>query len=140
MTSEVDNLVQRVARLERQNRQLKVVGLGIALGMAASLLTGAVKAPRTVEAERIVILDSHGRARITLGTPAFAGSATYANADDPIIWLADEKGTDRAMLASDGLYFANSRGRPTASLSSDPNGLSGLKFYGADGKVSWSAP
>ena len=41
MTSEVDNLSQRVARLERQNRQLKMVGLGIALGMATFLLVGA---------------------------------------------------------------------------------------------------
>ena len=31
MTSEVDNLVQRVARLERRNRHLKMAGLGIAL-------------------------------------------------------------------------------------------------------------
>jgi hypothetical protein len=37
MTSEVDNLVQRVASLERQNRQLKMVGLGITLGMATFL-------------------------------------------------------------------------------------------------------
>jgi hypothetical protein len=75
MTSEVDNLVQRVAKLERQNRQLKMIGLGVALGMATFLLMGAAKTPKTVEAEKIVILDRHGRARITIGTPAFAGAA-----------------------------------------------------------------
>jgi hypothetical protein len=140
MTSEVDNLGQRVARLERQNRKLKMAGLGIVLGMAAFLLMGAARAPKIVEAEKIVILDLHGRARITIGTPAFAGAAADTNPDDPMIWLTDEKGADRAMLANDGLSFANGKGRPTVRLSSDPNGLSGLKLYGADGKVSWSAP
>lgn len=140
MTSEVDNLVQRVAKLERQNRQLKVIGLGVALGMATFLLMGAAKTPKTVEAEKIVILDRHGRARITVGTPAFAGAAIGTNSDDPMIWLTDDKGADRAMLATDGLSFANSKSRPTVSLSSDTNSLSGLKFYGTHGEVSWSAP
>jgi hypothetical protein len=140
MTSEVDNLVQRVAKLERQNRQLKMIGLGVALGAATFLLMGAARTPKTVEAEKIVIRDHHGRARITIGTPAFAGAAISTNSDDPMIWLTDDKGADRAMLATDGLSFANGKSRPTVSLSSDPNGLSGLKLYGTDGKVSWSAP
>ena len=117
MTSEVDNLVHRVARLERQNRQLKIVGLGIALGMATFLLMGAAKTPKMVEAEKIVILDRHGRARITIGTPAFAGAAIDTNPDDPMIWLTDDKGADRAMLATDGLSFGNSKpDRPYASV------------------------
>ena len=44
------------------------------------------------------------------------------------------------MLNSDGLFFANNKARATVSLSSDPNGMSGLKFDGTNGKVSWSAP
>ena len=95
MTSEVDNLIQRVARLERQNRQLKMVGLGVALGMSTFLLMGAAKTAKTVEAEKIVILDRHGRARITIGTPAFAGAAIDTKSDDPMIWLTDDKGADR---------------------------------------------
>ena len=68
MTSEVDNLVQRVAKLERESRQLKMVGLGIALGIATFFLMGAAGTPKTVEAEKIVVRDRHGRARITIGT------------------------------------------------------------------------
>jgi hypothetical protein len=108
--------------------------------MAIFLLTGPAKTPKTVEAEKIVIHDRQGRARITIGTPAFAGATIGANPDDPMIWLSDDKGIDRAMLASDGLRFANSKSRATVSLSSDPDGLSELKFYGSDGKVVWSAP
>ena len=140
MTSEVDNLVQRVAKLERENRQLKMVGLGIALGIATFFLMAAAGTPKTVEAEKIVVRDRHGRARITIGTPASAGAAIATNPDDPVIWLTDDKGADRAMLANDGLSFANGKAGPTVRLSSDPNGLSGLKFYATDGKVSWSAP
>jgi hypothetical protein len=140
MTSEVDNLAQRVAKLERHNRQLKMVVLGVALCMATFFLVGAAKPPRTLEAEKLVILDRHGRARITIGTPAISGATVDVNPDDPVIWLRDDKGTDRAMLATDGLFFANSKARPTVRLDSDTNGLSGLKFYGTDGKVSWSAP
>ena len=62
------------------------------------------------------------------------------NPDYPVIWLTDDKGTDRAMLTVDGLFFANSKAKPTVSLSSVPDGMSGLKFYGTNGKVSWSAP
>ena len=140
MGSESDSLIQRVERLERQNRQLKMAGLGIVLGMATFLLMGAASTAKTVEAKKIVVLDRHGRARITIGTPAFAGAAIATNPDDPVIWLTDDKGADRAMLANDGLSFANGKAGPTVRLSSDPNGLSGLKFYATDGKVSWSAP
>ena len=44
------------------------------------------------------------------------------------------------MLTGDGLFFANGKGRPTVSLGTDSNGTSALKFYGTNGKVSWSAP
>jgi len=73
--------------------------------------------------------------------PAIAGATMDINQDDPVVWLTDEKGADRAMLTIDGLFFANAKARPTLSLGSDPkSGMSALKFYAADGKVSWSAP
>jgi hypothetical protein len=140
MTSDLDSLVQRVERLERQNLQLKALGPGIALGMAVFLLAGAAGPPRTVEAEKIVIRDRHGRARITLGTPAFAGSAIDTNPDDPMIWLSDDKGADRAMLGAEGLYFANGKAKPTVSITSAPGGPSSVKLFETDGRVSWSAP
>jgi hypothetical protein len=103
------------------------------------LLLGADKHPRTIEAEKIVLLDRHGHARLTIGTPALAGATVDVEQDDPVIWFTDDSGTDRAMLTTDGLFFANANARPTASLTSDPKG-SRLKFYGNDGKVVWAAP
>lgn len=140
MDPEIGSLAQRVAMVERQNRQLKLVGLGVALCISALLLAGADKGPRTIEVEKIVLLDSHGRPKLTIGTPAFTGATIDVNPDDPVIWMTDEKGADRAMLTTDGLFFANAKARPTVSLSSDSNGTPGLKFYGPNGKLSWSAP
>ena len=140
MTTEVENLVKRMEKLEGQNRRWRLIGLGIALCVTVLLVAGASKAPRTIEAEKIVLRDSHGRARLTIGTPAFAGAAIDVDPDVPVIWMTDDNGADRAMLTTDGIFFANGKSRPIVSLRSDSNGTSGLKFYGADGKVSWSAP
>lgn len=140
MVQEFENLAQRIEKLERQNRRFKQIGIAIALCATILLLTAANKVPRTIQAERIILLDSHGRAKLTMSTPAFSGATIDVNLDDPVIWMTDDKGADRAMLTTDGLFFANGKARPTVSLSSDPNGTSALKFYGTNGKVSWSAP
>lgn len=141
MTPEVDMLTKRVGRLERENRLLKVIGIGCAIGMAVLLLVGADKTPRTIEAEKIILRDSRGRARITIGTPEFAGVAIDMKASDPAIWLADENGTDRAILSAESLRFGNSKGKPLVALVGDPrSGRSALQFYDSNGKVSQSVP
>lgn len=137
MMLELESILQRIERLERQNRQLKLIGLGIALIVGTLLVGGAAKTPRTVEAEKIVLRDSHGRARVTISTSEFTGPAVGVRPDDPVIWLSDDKGTDRTMLTPDGLFFASGNAKPTLDLTSDPKPT--LRFYGADGKVSWSA-
>jgi hypothetical protein len=139
MRSEIETLTRRIARLERTNRWLKLIGLGVVLISMALVSMGLGRKPRTIEAEKIVILDSHGRARLTIGTPEVAGAAVAMKPDAPAIWLSDESGSDRVILASDGLYFANSHENPLVDLSSGPSQPE-LRFYGTDGKVSWSAP
>jgi hypothetical protein len=140
MLSDIEALTVRMKKLEQQNQYLRLAVLGIALAGMIVVLIGADKTSRTVEAEKIVLLDRNGHAKVTIGTPALTGATVDANPDEPVIWLSDEKGTDRAMLTIGGLFFANGKAKPTASLSSDSNGASSLKFYGTDGKVSWSAP
>jgi hypothetical protein len=137
--TEIEALAKRVQALERQNRRVKLVALGIVLGVMIVASSGAGKATRTIEAQEIVLLDSHGRAKLTIGTPALTGATVGVNPDDAVIWLTDDKGADRAVLTSDGLFFANRDAKPTISISSDPK-RSGLKLYGIDGKVVWSAP
>ena len=107
--------------------------------LLALVSLGFAGKPRTIEAEQIVIRDSHGRARITIGIPAVAGAAIGIERDPPTIWLADENGADGVILATDGLYFANERAKPLVELSSSPSQPE-LRFHGPDGRVSWSAP
>lgn len=139
MTSEIETLTVRVARLERANRRLKLIGVGVVLASMVLVSMGLGGKPRTIEAEKIVIRDSHGRARLMIGAPEVAGAAVDMRPDAPAIWLSDENGSDRTILTSDGLYLANGREKPLVSLSSGP-GRPELRFYGPDGKVSWSAP
>lgn len=139
MQSEIEALKIRLAQLERSNRLLKLIGLGVVLGSAALVSMGLGGKPRTIEAEKIVILDSHGRARLMIGTPSVAGAAVDLKPDSPAIWLSDESGSDRAILTSDGLYLANGHEKPLVDLSSGPSRPT-LRFYGPDGKVSWTAP
>jgi hypothetical protein len=139
MQSEIEALALRVARLERANQRLKLVVIGGALAAAVFVSLGLGGKPRTVEAEKFVILDSRGRARLTLGTSGRAGPAVGMKPDVPAIWLSDEKGADKTILTPDGLYLADDHERPLVDLDSGP-GRPGLRFYGPDGKISWSAP
>ena len=138
MISEIEALTVRVARLERTNGRLKVLGAALLLASMALFSMGFAAKARTIEAEKLVICDSHGRARITIGTPEVAGAAIDLKPDTPAIWLSDESGTDRAILTTDGVYLANGRRKPVAELMDGTSGPE-LRLYGSDGKVVWSA-
>jgi hypothetical protein len=88
MATEIELLTNRVIRLESENRFFKLAAVGVALVAAALVLMGAVKSPRTTEAEKIVLLESNGHARVTIGTPEFVGAAVDMRPDDPAIWIS----------------------------------------------------
>lgn len=140
MMPEFEMLEIRVARLERENRFFKLAAAGAALSALVIVSMGAVS-PKTIKAEKILLLDSNGKARITIGTPASAGAAFGIQSDDPAIWISDAKGTDRTILTSEGVYFADGRAKPTVDLSGGARpGMPSLKFYNPDGTIRWSAP
>ena len=105
------SIEERLNRLERQNRKFKAGFAVFALLFGALVLMGQVPKNRTVEANKFVLLDSQGRARVTIGTPSSSGIAVGLRPDEPAIWITDEKGQDRAILNSDGLRFADQRGK-----------------------------
>lgn len=135
MKLDVDSLAVRVTKLERENYWLKVFMLTGMIASAAVVSFGFTDKPRTIEAERIIVRDNRGRPRIIFGTPEVVGAAVDMKADTPGIWLTDDNGVDRAILSIDGLYFANSRSRPLAELTTE-----GLRIHSPDGKVVGSAP
>jgi hypothetical protein len=139
MRSEIEGLTVRVARLERANRRLKLISVGVVSASMALISMGLGGKPQTIEAEKIIIRDSHGRARLMIGTPEVAGAAVDMKPDAPVIWLSDGNGSDRTILTTDGLYFSNGHEKPLVNLSSGPIRPE-LQFYGPDGKISWSAP
>ncbi len=54
------------ARLERQNRWMKVGGVGLFLAFGLIMCVGAVQPPTSVKASKFVVVDSTGRTRAEL--------------------------------------------------------------------------
>ena len=113
MTSDIDVIYRRIERLERENRNLKRIGFITGLFVFCVALMGQARQSHpVVEAQKIVVVDSQGRARITLGTPSSSGAALGLQSDDPAVWMSDENGTDRLILTTDGIRLSDERGRP----------------------------
>lgn len=92
-TIDIEDLAQRLDRLERENRRLKRVGSLLVVGFAAMVLMGqTVPKSRTLEAERFILKDASGVTRAELGTWAgdFAGLA-----------IRDQGGNTQAVLHAD---------------------------------------
>ncbi len=145
----LDTLMQRLDRLERENRRLKVAGAILLLALAAVGAMGQVlpkAVPKVVEAERFVLRagqnalfpDTRGKIRASLGTDLLGTPALELDDQNekavarlaivlgtPTLTLYDQNGKVRAVL--DGtpdlsLYGQNGKGR--ASLSVDTSGPS----------------
>lgn len=80
---------KRLEKLERENRNLKILGLVAALGLTGALFLGSAAPPaKTLEAETIVIKDPQGRGKIILSV----------GDDGPAVTLVDKNGKLRANL------------------------------------------
>jgi len=85
-------LLERVNRLERQNKLIKLAGIVVALVMAFVLLVGAKeKVPKEIVAESFRVVDTQGRIRAKLSV----------GQKGPGLGLYDENGKHRAALGKD---------------------------------------
>jgi hypothetical protein len=100
----MEAVVERLERLERQNRRLRRGGIVVAL--AAVSLFGAcwLRPSGTVDAERFVLRDKQGRIRIEI-----AMSYDFREGN-PVIRLLDEKGTKLTTLGAGLLRIADGKG------------------------------
>lgn len=73
-------LLQRLEKLERSNRRLKLSGLVVLFGLAAFGVMGQARPPlQTVEAQEFVVKDAAGVVRARLGASASAVSLSLSH-------------------------------------------------------------
>jgi hypothetical protein len=118
MTRGIQELTHRGEKLERQNRRLKQAAVSVLSLVAIAGLMAQASPKRTVEAEKFILRDARGRARVTIGTPGVAGAAYLMQPDEPAIWISDATASDRAILTVDGVRLANGKGKPLLDLTS----------------------
>ena len=91
--SKQNEITNRLYKLEKQNRYMKLGGLTIVLLVVATMLAGADKKPEIAEeirAKRIVVVNEKGEERIEL----------KSSKDGSLCSIADSNGTRRIELAS----------------------------------------
>lgn len=143
-TNDIQSVMNRIEKLERQNRRLRGAGIVAILACGAAVLMGQAPAtqparpaaPRVLDAERIILRDLAGGVKATLlnmpgdmgvfeirGEEGRARSALKVTpGGDALLELSDKNGFVRAVLA----------------VSADGNGTFELKDK--DGKTTFKAP
>ncbi len=127
------SLIQRVERLERENRNLKsglLFGLVVVLGIFLIGGTGAGK--KTVEAETYVVKDAQGKVQARFGVTVDGG---------PALTFFDRKGNPRLFMGSLGLgnhydlglALYDDKGKPRLTFGILEGQFSGLAVSGQDG-------
>ena len=141
MISDLPDLAQRVEKLEKANRRLKLAGV-LALALVGCLLLLGVASPkRTVEAEAFVLRDANGKLRALLAVAAEGPGLSFIDANEkqrmllevsaegPLVSLRDANGKSRMALGvlGDGLdaktalilYDSNRKARMTLIVAWD---------------------
>jgi len=88
--SSLEQLTNRIAKLEAQNRRLKKAGIAVFVVVAAVISTGQAKTDRVVDANQFILRDASGTARASL---------KMENNDSPTLRFYDPKGLITAELA-----------------------------------------
>jgi hypothetical protein len=130
----MEALVQRLEKVEQQNRKLKMVGVVVlSLAVAGMVMGQAMPRARIVEAEGFVLKDGAGKVRAELSVVKDGSQLT----------LGDENGTTRVALivgkVGPLLALADETGKFRAWLVAHKDGPV-LNLLDENGKVVWSAP
>jgi hypothetical protein len=125
----LESLQGRIAKLEKQNRQFKHVGVAVLAALTLLVLMAQAPARKTVEANEFVVKDAHGNTRIRLGVDPKNDSAD--------LWLQTAKGDEGASLSDSGLILQQDGVVRTVLDSGDlslanTKGQANVKFSAAD--------
>lgn len=66
-SADISAILSRLERVERQNRRMKQIALGIGVLVCSILLTAQARPNRTIEAERFIVKDASGKVRAAFG-------------------------------------------------------------------------
>lgn len=109
MNPEFQSIVERLEKVEKQNRRMKRAGLAVLLGCVGILTMGRARPSHTVEADRFLVRDSAGRIRVEI-----ADSPT-----GPALRFLSSDGKEQASLSGAELSVSGpstASGRPTLVL------------------------
>ena len=122
-TSEWTTVMNRLERLEKQNRRFRQIGAVALVLIGSVLLMGQASPKRTVEANEFLLKDSGGRVRAKL--------STEGNLPGPSLVLIDAEGKERVRIGltetgtkgvvDSSLIFFDDRGNPKIILSNSPD-------------------
>ncbi len=124
--SSFEDVLDRLTKLEKQNRRFKLLGVAALVGVTLLLVMGQAPAKKIVEANEFVLKDDGGNIRARL----FITEKTTTNMPLPgtttpisVTWnpkatlaLYDNKGQTRALLDDGSITFENSGGKLNAQL------------------------
>ncbi|MFI5175701.1 MAG: hypothetical protein ACHQKY_12635 [Terriglobia bacterium] len=158
MTTETPNfelVIERLTRVEAQNRNLKRLLYFLFLLVGAVLLMGQAETNHVIEAQKFILTDAEGRTRAILDSNEQGGANLVlvdANGkqrvnlgttrSDTLLSLLDANEKVRTMLGTDnahGTFLAihGANGRKRALFIDDKMGV-GLSFFGPGEKTSTS--
>jgi len=144
----MDNMVQRLDRLERENHRLKRIGALVLVGIAAVVLMGQArpsKVAKVIEAEKFILRDEAGKVRAMLDASTsprtsftlldvngVARAGLWLGPDgSPALILSGKEGEGRAELTVrskgsllEGPELQLSHGRGSVSIGATPNSAS----------------
>jgi hypothetical protein len=126
---DLENVVRRLERLEKQNRRLKCLGLALAACCALGLLAAAQPArDKTGDFEQLVLRDKSGKQR----------AAFDMGKEGPNLRFLDDDGKDYASIgtAKGGMYLRlnNREGSLQTGINLNPAGVV-VVSYGATGRL-----
>lgn len=131
---ELNAVLKRLSRLEKQNRRLKWVGVTALAAVSAIFVTGqAATTPRTVEAQRFVLKDAQGNVRGWMSTIGKGSELTLGNVNaQPMIRLVVSTDSSDLHLfggPKSGLNLSVDSGNPDVSMvAAEGNGEARIAF------------
>ena len=153
-TSELQSILLRLSRVERQNRRLKLSGFISLVGIAGVFLMGQASAPKVpdaIEAQEFILRGQNGTRRALLAVASDGSAAIHFYDNDgkrrpafgvledglPDLHLYEKGGATRVLLrvmpnGAAGLGVADPEGTARISVTTMSSGQAMFALYGTD--------